>query len=365
MLDVIATHLRQRAILLFPYLDHWLLRDLIRNQLVSHTIYCLQSLQCLGFIPNLKKSDLMLSQKFTFTGMEFLTQQNIVRVPADPVDFLLLTIKLFLSQTQVSAQTSLSLLGKLSAAADFVLLGRLHLRPLQMCLLSVWRPHILPLDHQVPINSMIRFHLKWWMDTNHFVLGTSIHPPYPNTFLFTDANHYGWGAHLELMRLSFHCPWSEDQSQLHINILEMMAIRLALKKAIKYIHHSCVMISTNNTTVVFYINKQGGTQSPNLCVEVWEILHWCLEHDIMISLSYSRQIQYIGRLPFEIGQTSQNRMALDQSVANSIFQILKLSQCGFVCDVIQSQTPIVCISSFNIQISHYSIFTLGSYQAVN
>ena len=49
------------------------------------------------------------------------------------------------------------------AAADFVLLGRLHLRLLQMCLLSVWRSHILPLDHQVPINSMIQFHLKWWM----------------------------------------------------------------------------------------------------------------------------------------------------------------------------------------------------------
>ena len=30
-----------------------------------------------------------------------------------------------------------------------VLLGRLHLQPLQMCLLSVWRPHILPLDCQV------------------------------------------------------------------------------------------------------------------------------------------------------------------------------------------------------------------------
>ena len=149
------------------------------------------------------------------------------------------------SLTQVLAQIFLSLLGKLSAAADIVLLGRLHLRPLQMYLLSVWRPHILPLDHQVPINSMIRFHLKWWMDTNRFVLGTSIHPPDPNTFLFTDASHYGWGAYLEPVRLSFHGRWSEDQSQLHINMLEMMAIRLALRKAIQYIHHSCVMIYTD------------------------------------------------------------------------------------------------------------------------
>ena len=59
--------------------------------------------------------------------MEFLTQQNIVRVPADRVYSVLLTVKLFLSQTQVLAGTFLSLLGKLSAAADFVLLGRLHL----------------------------------------------------------------------------------------------------------------------------------------------------------------------------------------------------------------------------------------------
>ena len=76
-----------------------------------------------------------------------------------------------LSQTQVSARTFLSLLGKLSAAADLILLGRLHLRPLQMCLLSVWKPHILPLDHRFTINSMIKFHLKWWMNTNRFVQG--------------------------------------------------------------------------------------------------------------------------------------------------------------------------------------------------
>ena len=54
-----------------------------------------------------------------------------------------------------------------------------------------------------------------------------------------DASHDGWGAHLKPMRLSFHGHWTEDQTQLHINILEIMAIRFALKKAIQYIHLSC------------------------------------------------------------------------------------------------------------------------------
>ena len=63
------------------------------------------------------------------------------------------------------------------------------------------------------------------------------------------------------------------------------------------------------------------------------------------SSSYSRQIQYICRQSFEIGQTSQNRMGFGSVCSKFHFPNAQLSQCGLVCDVIQSQTPIVCISS--------------------
>ena len=276
LMDVIAAFLCQRAIPVFQYIDDWLIKNLIRNRLIIQTSFCIQTIQSLGFLPNLKKSNLFPAQKFTFIGMEFLTQQNLVRVPTDRVQNLILTIKKMISSKHVSARTFLSLLGKLSAAADLVL-GRLHLRPLQMCLLSIWKPHILPLNHPISINGVIRSHLQWWINPIRFETGTSIHPPDPKFFLYTDASHFGWGAHLEPTTISFHDRWTENQSQLHINMLEMMAIRLALKQAKIFIHHSCIMISTDNTTVVSYINKQGGTHSPNLCVEVWKILSWCLE----------------------------------------------------------------------------------------
>ena len=134
LMDIIAAFLRQHAISVFPYVYDWLIKDLICNSLISQTVLFIQSR---GFLPNLKKSELLLSPNFIFIGKEFLTQQNLVRVPADRVETLILTIKSILSCKQVSAQTFLSLLGKLSAAADFVLLGRLHLCPLQMCLLSI------------------------------------------------------------------------------------------------------------------------------------------------------------------------------------------------------------------------------------
>ena len=91
-MNVIEAHLRQHAISLFPYLDNWLIRDLLHNRLISHTKYTLQMVQNLGFIPNLKKLDFIPTQQFTFIGMEFLIQQNIVRVPADRVKALILTI---------------------------------------------------------------------------------------------------------------------------------------------------------------------------------------------------------------------------------------------------------------------------------
>ena len=312
-----------RAISVFPYLDDWLIKNLIHNSLITHTKICIQTIQSLGFLPNLKKSDLFPAQKFTFIGMEFLTQQNLVRVPADRVQNLILTIKKIMSAKHVSARTFLSLLGKLSAAADLVLLGRLHLRPLQMCLLSVWKPHILLLDHPISINGMIRSHLQWWINPIRFETGTSIHPPDPKFFLYTDASHYGWGAHLELTTLSFHGRWTENQSQLHINMLEMMAIRLALKQAKTFIHHSCIMISTDNTTVVSYINKQGGTHSPNLCVEVWKILNWCLEQDIVIRVRHiPGKFNILADRLSRLDKPIKTEWALDQTVANSVFQML-------------------------------------------
>ena len=187
----------------------------------------------------------------------------------------------------------------------------------------VWKPHILPLDHPISINSMIRSHLQWWINPIRFETGTSIHPPDPEFFLYTDASHYRWGAHLEPTTLSFHGRWTENQSQLHINMLEMMAIRLALKQAKTFIQHSCIMISTDNTTVVSYINKQGGTHSPNLCVEVWKILNWCLEQDIVIRVCHiPGKFNILADRLSRLDKPIKTEWALDQTVANSVFQML-------------------------------------------
>ena len=172
-----------------------------------------------------------------------------------------------------------------------------------------------------------------------------IHPPDPEISLYKDASHYGWGAHLEPMSLSFHGRWLEDQFQLHSNMLEIMAIHFALIRTLKYIRHSCVMISINNTTVVSYINKQGGTHSSNLCVEVWKILQWCLKHHIVVRICHipgkfnvlADRVSRIDKIVKTVGTGS-----IDSEFN---FPNVPLSQSGSVCDTFQSQSATLCIPS--------------------
>ena len=57
--------------------------------------------------------------------------------------------------------------------------------------------------------------------------GAPIHPHVHNTLVFTDASQKGWGSHLNNLVLSGF--WSNKESQLHINVLELKAVLLALK----------------------------------------------------------------------------------------------------------------------------------------
>ena len=156
LMVTIATHLRRRSVVLFPYLDNWLVRNQIRADILRDQQFTIKLISSLGLIINEKKSDLIPAQNFVFIGMEFLTHKNIVRVPWDRVQDILSLVLWFKKQEQVSARLFLSLLGKLSAAAQFVVLGRLHLRPLQMALFAQWKPHVLPLEHCILINMQSR-----------------------------------------------------------------------------------------------------------------------------------------------------------------------------------------------------------------
>ena len=300
-------------------------------------------------VPNLKKSDLFPAQKFTFIGMEFLTQQNLVRVPADRVQNLILTIKKIMSAKHVSARTFLSLLGKLSAAADLVLLGRLHLRPLQMCLLSVWKPHILPLDHPISINGMIRSHLQWWINPIRFETGTNpssrpqILPLYgcqslrmgssfraDNTVLSWSLDRKPIPAPYQYVRNDGHTISTETSQNIYS----------------PFLHHD-IHRQHNGGLIYQQTGWHSFPQSLRRSLENTQLVPGT-RHSYQ-STSHPRQIQHSCRPPLKTRQTYQDRMGSGSNSCEFSIPDAQLPKCGSVCDKIQPQTPIICLSSTRLQ----------------
>ena len=323
LMIVIATFLRRRAITLHPYLDDWLARNQNRQKLLEHRQFIMWLINSLGLIINYEKSDLVPAQVFTFIGMEFLTHINIVRVPQARQMKILDSVRIFLQKTSVSARDFLSLLGQLNAAADFVMLGRLHLRPLQMSLHNQWQPQKFPLCHQIGITTKILQHLKWWLQEDLYRHGIPMKIDPPSHTIFTDASLSGWGAHVEPEGLLFHGLWTEDQSRLHINVLEMKAIFLSLTRAVHKVKNSTVLVSTDNTTVVAYIRHQGGTHSTVLSEEVWNILNLCLAHNIQLLAKHiPGRFNTLADRMSRIDKPISTEWSLNQEIANKIFQIM-------------------------------------------
>ena len=80
--------------------------------------------------------------------------------------------------------------------------------------------------------------------------------------------------------------WTHTDRKLHINCLELKAVSHALQHWAQMLLGHQVMIATDNSTVVSYINKQGGTLSLTLLRLTVELLLWLEAQNIIVRARY-------------------------------------------------------------------------------
>ncbi len=71
--------------------------------------------------------------------------------------------------------------------------------------------------------------------------------------------------------------WSHQESLLHINLLEALAVFRGLQVFEQSPHTGVLLVQTDNTTVLSYLNRRGGTRSRSLDQVTQEITLWCLD----------------------------------------------------------------------------------------
>ena len=119
-----------------------------------------------------------------------------------------------------------------------------------------------------------------WID--HFANwnGRSLIIKETQVVLETDASLTGWAATCEGVRTGG--PWSREEQSLHINCLELLAAILAIKCFAKKERSIKIVLMMDNTSAIAYINKLGGTVSPEL-KQLWL---WCMERDISLQAQH-------------------------------------------------------------------------------
>ena len=115
--------------------------------------------------------------------------------------------------------------------------------------------------------------LKWWTKPTNVLQGRPIQCPPPQLAIYTDASTSGWGAHCS--NQSAAGLWSATETTRHLNELELLAIRKAALHFLPLIRGKVVMIHSDNSSAVVYLQNQGHTDSLPMFHSTWEILLEC------------------------------------------------------------------------------------------
>ena len=127
---------------------------------------------------------------------------------------------------------------------------------------SLWRAAYQPLEFSLQIPPWLITHIAWWADYMNLTQGLKWRIS-PTTVLTTDTSLQGWGGHLLSKRVQGR--WRCCQQRQQINVLELQAVFNSLKSFLPKVRGQTVLVQTDNTTVLHYINKLGGTKSLKLC----------------------------------------------------------------------------------------------------
>ena len=210
------------------------------------------------FIINRKKSELDLTQDLQFLGIRLRLDLGDASLPESKA-WEIVARACYLSSLQVLNYSQVSqLMGSLNWASGLIPLGRLYLRPLQRHFHSLGlTDRFKPPRRSDPL--VLANLLRHWQDLRFLTSGIPIRTFQADFTIFTDASTQGWGAHMGDSQISG--TWIRTDRKLQINCLELKAVVSALKHWAPVLQGHQVMIATDNSTVVSYINKQGGTHS--------------------------------------------------------------------------------------------------------
>ncbi|KAI2645297.1 ORF V: Enzymatic polyprotein [Labeo rohita] len=263
----------RKGIRILNYLDDWLIIAHSQDLLCEHRDLVLQHLSHLGLRVNREKSKLSPVQRISFLSMELDSVNMTACLTNERTQSVLNCLKSFRHKTAVPLKTFQRLLGLMAAAAAVTPFGLLHMRPLQRWLhdrVPRWAWHRGTL--RIGVSPQCCHLFSPWSDPAFLRAGIPLGQVSRHVVVHTDASTTGWGAVCNGQAPSGS--WTGPRLLWHINCLELLAVLLALRRFLPMLHHKHVLVHTDNTATVAYINRQGGLRSRHMSQLARHLLLW-------------------------------------------------------------------------------------------
>ncbi|KAJ8983767.1 hypothetical protein NQ317_006099 [Molorchus minor] len=262
LLKPVMELLRSEAISCVNYLDDFILFGDTAEQCDKHTKFAIRLLTRLGF--------------------NFDSQQQRLNLPNEKRLMILKQTHALQVEPFCKIRDLARVLGLLVSACPAVRYGWLYTKTLERDKYLALQKSNANYDAKMQISSLGKSDLNWW-EKNILTTYNTIQTDSYDIEIFTDSSLTGWGAVCQGQ--STHGWWTTLDKKEHINVLELKAIFYGLRCFVGKTNTN-VLVRTDNTTALSYINRMGSVQHTHLNTLARKIWQWCEKREIRVFASY-------------------------------------------------------------------------------
>ena len=281
MLQPVIRHLRQLGLRLVVYIDDVLVLSRSYEESLRHTQLLVETLHHFGFSVHPDKIQAIPTRSIEFLGIQVNSALMQFRVPRHKIRDLrreIESIRRAHTDGTLSLRQYSSLLGKFNAIRGAVTAAPIHIWPLLHLQAAVLRRRG-GWDGTMSLSPRVLEELIWWHDEMASWSGLSLIPARHQFVVTTDASRHGWGG---WWRRVGQRPRRSDEargfflhkeSKMSSNARELHAVLFTMKAAALRLRHSVVLVETDNSTTMAYINHLGGRSRflSSVTHELWQV----------------------------------------------------------------------------------------------
>ena len=279
----VVKYLRSAGILCLNYLDDILILSENYEAGQSHIHVATTLLESLGFLINYNKSSLIPSTRCTFLGFIIDSHSMSLELPNEKQRRILKLVNEIKLSKKLQIRRLAHTLGVLGSSCPAIKYGWLYTKRLERDKYLALRRTNGNYNAYMHLSKHSFEDLDWWL-LHTTRCNNEIRQDHFELEIFTDSSLTGWGAYCQGEVTNGW--WPLNVQTKHINFLELLAIQYGLQCFANSYKSASILIRSDNTTAISYINRMGSVKFADLCSLARKIWQWAEERNLWLYASY-------------------------------------------------------------------------------